>query len=220
MDQYGNIATGYTGKIHFTSSDPLATAEPAYLSDYTFTTGPGGDNGMHVFSATLKTVGTQSITATDTSNGTLSGAQSDIVVVQSPATSLVVSGFLSPTTAGVDHQFTVTAYDANGHVAAGYTGTVHFTSSDAPGFPRRRAAARLHVHDRPRRRRRRAHLHGHAQDRRPAVDHRRRHRDPGHHRHADEYHHRCGKGNRHQDCLAAPRRRHRRQAICHHCRRS
>ena len=47
------------------------------------------------------------------------------------AGSFVVSGFPSPSTAGVAGSFTVTAEDANGHVATGYTGTLHFTSSDA-----------------------------------------------------------------------------------------
>jgi hypothetical protein len=43
----------------------------------------------------------------------------------------VVAGFPSPTTAGVAGSFTVTAQDAYGNTATGYTGTVHFTSSDA-----------------------------------------------------------------------------------------
>ena len=58
-DSSGNTATGYTGTVHFTSSD----SQGVLPSDYTFVS---ADNGVHVFSATLKTVGTQSITATDT----------------------------------------------------------------------------------------------------------------------------------------------------------
>jgi hypothetical protein len=73
-DVYGNIATGYLGTIHFTSSDPSAVL-PA---DYTFTT---ADAGKHTtFSATLKTTGTRSITATDTGNSNLTGTQSGITV--------------------------------------------------------------------------------------------------------------------------------------------
>src|SRR5207244_846894 len=45
--------------------------------------------------------------------------------------SLVVSGFPTPTTAGVAHNFTVTAKDAFNNVATGYTGTVGFSSSDS-----------------------------------------------------------------------------------------
>jgi hypothetical protein len=67
-DAYGNTATGYTGKIHFTSSDPAATL-PA---DYTFTTGVGNDNGVHPFSVTLHT-GTPTVTATDVVTATITG---------------------------------------------------------------------------------------------------------------------------------------------------
>ncbi len=50
------------GTAHFTSSDIQAVL-PA---NYTFT---GVDAGVHVFSVTLKTAGSQSITATDTVTG-------------------------------------------------------------------------------------------------------------------------------------------------------
>ena len=128
-DGFGNVATGYTGTVHFTSSDARAVL-PA---NYTFT---GGDAGTHVFSVTLKTLGTQSITATDTATGTITGTQSGITVNLGPTTNFIVSGFTSPTTAGAAHNVTVTAQDAGGNVATGYTGTVHFTSSDAQaGLP-------------------------------------------------------------------------------------
>src|SRR5229473_811551 len=53
-DPFGNTATGYTGTVHFTSSDVQAVL-PA---NYTFV---AGDSGVHTFSATLKTSGPQSI---------------------------------------------------------------------------------------------------------------------------------------------------------------
>ena len=109
--------------MHFTSSDASAVL-PA---NYTFT---GGDAGIHVFSVTLKTAGTRSITATDTVTGTITGTQSGIVVNVGPTFHLVVSGFTNPTTAGVAHNVTVTAQDAGGNTTTAYTGTVHFTSSD------------------------------------------------------------------------------------------
>src|SRR5205085_7986336 len=55
-------------RSHFTSSDTQAVL-PA---NYTFT---AGDNGVHTFSATLKTAGSRSLTATDTITGTITGAQ-------------------------------------------------------------------------------------------------------------------------------------------------
>src|SRR2546425_608686 len=56
------------------------------------------DAGMHNFSATLKTAGSQSLTTTDTVTGTITGAQTGITV--NPAASgLIVSGFPSAPTA-------------------------------------------------------------------------------------------------------------------------
>ena len=65
-DAFGNTATGYTGTVHFTSSDAQATL-PA---NYTFI---ATDNGVHTFTITLKTVGDQSVIATDTTIGTITG---------------------------------------------------------------------------------------------------------------------------------------------------
>ena len=81
MTPSATSATGYTGTVHFTSSD----ARPACRANYTFT---GGDAGTHVFSVTLKTAGTQSITATDTVTGTITGTQSGITVNVGPTTTL------------------------------------------------------------------------------------------------------------------------------------
>src|SRR5262249_52647827 len=60
-DVFGNTVTGYTGTVSFSSSD----AQAGLPSNYAFT---GADAGVHTFSATLKTAGTQSVTATDTAN--------------------------------------------------------------------------------------------------------------------------------------------------------
>src|SRR5439155_5027945 len=90
----------------------------------------GGDAGVHTFSATLKTAGTQSITATHTVRSSITGTQSGILVNAAGAASFAVNGYPTPTTAGVAHNFTATARDAFGNTAVGYVGTVHFTSSD------------------------------------------------------------------------------------------
>ena len=68
-DAYGNTATGYTGTVHFTSSDLAAILPP----DYTFTTGVGNDNGLHNFSVTLSIAGTFTVTAKDTVTATITG---------------------------------------------------------------------------------------------------------------------------------------------------
>jgi len=121
-DQFGNVATGYTGVVHFSSNDSAATLPP----DATFTS---GDAGTKSLSATFRTAGSRNLTATDTSNGSLTDTES-IVVNPAAATSFVVSAPTS-TTAGSPFSATVTVKDAFGNTATGYTGTVHLTSSDA-----------------------------------------------------------------------------------------
>jgi hypothetical protein len=71
-DSLNNIATGYTGTVSFTSSDPQANLPVSY----TFVT---GDAGARTFTngVTLRTAGTQSVTA---AGGAVSGTQSNIVV--------------------------------------------------------------------------------------------------------------------------------------------
>jgi ELWxxDGT repeat protein len=120
----GTTSTGYRGTVQFTSSDPQAVL-PA---DYTFT---AADQGVHTFSATLKTAGSHSITISDTLVPGVTGTQAGITVNPAPASRFTVAGFPLPVTAGVAGSFTVTAWDAYGNRATGYTGTVRFTSSDA-----------------------------------------------------------------------------------------
>jgi hypothetical protein len=130
VDAYGNVATGYRGTVHFTTSDAKATV-PA---DYTFT---AADNGVHPFSnalrpgLNLKTAGSQWVRATDIATGTITGAKSGIVVKPARATTFKVAVAMNPYPKGSSHSVKVTAFDAYGNVATGYTGTVHFTTSDA-----------------------------------------------------------------------------------------
>ena len=67
-----SVATGYTGTIHFTSTDGAATLP----MNYTFT---GGDAGVHTFSGvnavTLRTAGSQVVTATDMADATINGSK-------------------------------------------------------------------------------------------------------------------------------------------------
>lgn len=66
-DANANTATGYSGTVHFTSSDGAASLP----SNYTFV---AGDNGVHSFTVTLNSTGSRSITATDTVTGTITGS--------------------------------------------------------------------------------------------------------------------------------------------------
>jgi hypothetical protein len=101
LDNNNSPVTNYTGTIHFTSTDPNATLP----HDYTFTTGSGGDNGVHTFAGViLDTAGTQTITATDKANSATTGsinvpvtpaAPSKVVFGQQP-TDTSVGGIITP----------------------------------------------------------------------------------------------------------------------------
>jgi hypothetical protein len=74
-------ATSFTDTVHFTSSDPAAIL-PA---DYTFVS---GDARVHVFSVTIKTSGTQTLTVTDIQHPLLTVTQT-LSVSAGPASSII-----------------------------------------------------------------------------------------------------------------------------------
>ncbi|WP_426422066.1 Ig-like domain repeat protein [Bradyrhizobium genosp. A] len=120
LDSGNSVDTTYSGPVHFTSTDGAATL-PA---DSTLT------NGVGTFSATLKTAGSQTITATDTVTSSITGTSSTIAVSAAAATHYTVSAPASAN-GNVAFSFTVTAQDQFNNTATGYAGTVHFTSTDA-----------------------------------------------------------------------------------------
>src|SRR5262249_12043873 len=65
----GSLPTGSTGAVHLSSSDVQAVL-PA---DYTFT---AADRGIHNFTLTLKTAGTQSISMVDTAHPSVTASVS------------------------------------------------------------------------------------------------------------------------------------------------
>jgi hypothetical protein len=121
-DPYGNIATNYTGTVHFSSSDKKAIL-PA---NYTFT---AGDEGVRSFNVTLKTAGTQSITLKDTTTASLAGTDGGITVKPAAASRFILRAPAS-VSAGVPFSLTLTVKDAYDNVVTGYSGTIHFTSTD------------------------------------------------------------------------------------------
>ena len=123
-DTNGNTVVGYAGTVQFASSDTLAML-PA---NYTFGV---ADNGVHVFGVTLKTPGVQSITATDTSNSSLTGVSAAITVSPILPTQFVFPSLPTVATAGVPFSVTVAAEDVSNQVETGYNGTVNVGSSDS-----------------------------------------------------------------------------------------
>jgi hypothetical protein len=122
LDASNHLAFGYTGTVQLTSSDTGATPPAAY----TFTS---QNHGIHFFTVTLATQGSQTITATDTMIATITGTVTTTVDPAPVATHLVV---IAPAgvQGGVAAPVEVVALDASNHLAFNYTGTVQFGSSD------------------------------------------------------------------------------------------
>lgn len=122
-DRFGNLVTGYSGTVRFTSTD----AQAALPGDFTFE--PGRDAGQHEFPATLRTAGPQSLTVTEQGGTALSVTASTRVA---PAAASRMTLALSTTTpaAGQAVDATVTLLDAFDNRATGYRGTVGF---EVPG---------------------------------------------------------------------------------------
>ena len=122
-DMYNNIAAGYRGTITFTSSDPGASLP----TNYTFL---AGDQGTHTFAGVaLVTVGTQSVTAQDTTNATIAGTQRGIVISGNSASHITLTGAAS-TVAGQAQNVLITAVDAYGNVDPNFAGAVTFSTTD------------------------------------------------------------------------------------------
>jgi hypothetical protein len=124
--QANTVDTGYSGTVHFSSSDPQVSPGNGLPTDATLTTGQG------IFTATLKTSGSQTLTVADTASSTITAASATIVVNPSSIVSATHYSIRTPLNAeaGVPFRFTVLALDQFNHLATTYTGTVHFTSTD------------------------------------------------------------------------------------------
>ncbi len=115
-DYYWNVATGYTGTVTFTSDDPSAQLPPPY----TFT---AGDAGTRLFTVAFGSIGTDMVTAYDNAHGLVASVSTN--VVQQVHFYVVCSD----SSAGYETSCTVIA-EKNGSIDKGYTGTIHFASSD------------------------------------------------------------------------------------------
>ena len=140
QDDYGNtVGSGpnqYLGTVDLSGMDDQAAGLPA---THAFI---AGDAGVFTFAGVvLKTAGTQTVTATDSIDGTITG-DIDINVVASAVLDLkVTTSLANPDVAGTVGTMTITALDAyNNPVASGpnqYEGTIDLgdTDSQATGLP-------------------------------------------------------------------------------------
>jgi len=124
LDPYQNVATGYTGTVRFQANDPNPAA--AVPAAYTF--GPA-DAGTHTFAGgvALLTAGARTVTVTPSNLPT----QTASLTLDATAASRLTLSAPGAATAGTAVPVAVSAWDPYGNSATGFTGTVHFTSSDA-----------------------------------------------------------------------------------------
>jgi subtilase family serine protease len=112
LDGNGNTFAGYTGTVHFTSSDTIA----GLPFDYTFT---AADNGVHTFTnlVTLKTAGSQTVTVKDNANSSISGSAT-VSVSAAAATQLAFGQQPTNSTVGgtISPAVTVRVLDAYGNL--------------------------------------------------------------------------------------------------------
>jgi predicted outer membrane repeat protein len=112
-DAYDNVATGYTGMAHFTSSDGSAVLP----SDSTLS------NGVASFNVTLHSTGTQTVSASDTVLGSIIGTSNDLAVTKQSA-SVTLQGNFNPTYNALAQALTaVTAPSNLASIAITYDGS-------------------------------------------------------------------------------------------------
>jgi hypothetical protein len=130
-DQSNATITGYTGTVHFTTTDPAGVV-PA---DYTFV---AADHGTHTFSnaVTMRTAPTQSITVNDTAAPSAKGSAS-VNVAASAATQLAFTQQPGGGTAGTAWatQPTVTVEDAFGNAVTSSSASVTLAITAGSGNP-------------------------------------------------------------------------------------
>ena len=117
-DAAGNLATGYSGTVHFASTSAGTLPADSTLS-----------GGVGTFSVTLTSAGSQTITATDTANSSLTGTSGSILVSPASLDHITISPS-SSIVAGGSQSYFVAAYDAYGNSLGDVTSATTFT---APG---------------------------------------------------------------------------------------
>jgi cell division septation protein DedD len=118
-DQFGNVATEYSGTFSFFSSD--GGSQVVLPSDQSLVDGSG------TFSVTLVTAGTQTVTASDDADSAITGSQSGITVSPAEASYIVVTPSSENVVAGQPERFTVNSYDQYGNLIGDVTSQCAFT---------------------------------------------------------------------------------------------
>ena len=91
-------------------------------------------NGYRQFTISLTAVGTQTVSVSDLTNGSIQGMTSaGILVLASAVDHFVFNAISSPQTAGTPVSITIRATDASGNTVPGYAGDVILSGNTGPG---------------------------------------------------------------------------------------
>ena len=117
--------------------NPVSSGDAVRItsSDLAFTAVSGALAGTsHTFNVALNTVGTQTLTVSDVTNGSITGMTSaGIAVIPSSADHFAVGTISSPVTAGVPVAVTVRAVDASNNVVPNYSGDALLIANTGAG---------------------------------------------------------------------------------------
>lgn len=128
-DSNNNIHKSYDGSVYFTSTDSQAAMPYTSNSPYTFSP---SDNGQHNFSGfTLKTAGSNTITAVDLK----SGASASAIMCVNPGIldHIQLLPKSAATAAGARQSFSPVAYDACGNILTSINGLSSWSIDSAAG---------------------------------------------------------------------------------------
>ena len=122
-DAYWNPAPS-ADNVRITSNDPAASTPVTGTLN----------NGFRQFNVSLGTVGTQTLTVSDLTNGSIQGTTSPaIAVIPAGVDHFVISSVASPQTAGVPVAVTIRATDANGNTIPNYAGDAVLQANTGAG---------------------------------------------------------------------------------------
>lgn len=123
-DQFNNVVTTYPGTVQFTSSD--ANTNVVLPPSATLASGVG------VFSATLITAASETITATDSVTATITGASNAVTVAAGPNHQIAWT-VATTATAGVNIAFVTTMQDTYGNTSSS-SDTMQINQADPSGI--------------------------------------------------------------------------------------
>ena len=125
-DTFGNLAGGFSGTLHFATSDPRAGAPP----DWVLTAADMPEQTLAA-GLTWRSLGNQNITVTADGQVPLAALVQNVVVQPGALDHFAVAVAGGNAVAGAYAQVRVTAYDTAGNIATSYRGTARLTATDS-----------------------------------------------------------------------------------------